>query len=162
MRNSTWGFVLKPVTKSSFAPVWGIGMLPAKDVFVVYALLLPVPIVYCGPAFLARNLSLFRDSFRRSKRLMPHRFHVLMRRFCLMVKSRGLSGDRLGERLTSISHGFRSESRDVEPKYLKAVKAMHLVFFHCLKDIIITKWQRLENHIKNSGPHQIHIYANLL
>ena len=55
--------------------------------------------------------------------MIPHKFHVSTSRFYLIVRSRGLSGDKLGERLTSISHGFRSESNRIsKPKTSKQFK----------------------------------------
>ena len=97
-------------------------MLPAKDVLVAYAFALPSPVqvVEKLPDVLERNLSLLRDSFLLSNLFIPHKFQVLISKFYLIVMSSGLSGDKLGDRLTSTSHGLRSESRSIsKPKTSK-------------------------------------------
>jgi hypothetical protein len=56
------------------------------------------------------NLSLFADSFLRSNFLTPHRFKVSVSRFDLIFMSSGASVAKLGLKLTSKTHGFKSES----------------------------------------------------
>lgn len=114
---------------SGFPPV-GRGTEPANDVLFMYAFDFPVLGTETKlPAFV-RYFSLLIDSFLRSNRHTFVRFKVSDIRFVLMIMSKGLSVARLGERLTSTSHGFKSLStRMSKPKTSKQLLRYIWFFF---------------------------------
>ena len=109
----------------------GIGILPAKAVLDAYAFDLPnpVPVVWNPPDVLDLYFNLFNDSFLLSNLFIEHILNVSVMRFVLIVISSGLSGERLGDKLTSINHGFKSESSKISnPKTSKQFN-LYIPFF---------------------------------
>ena len=101
---------------TSVSPDFGNGILPAIYVLLLYSFALPIPLALFYPRLpvkapvLLLNFNLFADSRRLSNFLTPTKLSVSVIRLVLIFMSSGESVARLGLRLTSKTHGFRSES----------------------------------------------------
>ena len=93
-------------------------------------------------------------------------------RFPLILRSRGLSIPRLGDRFTSNSHGLPNNTvkqrcrefllevcvkQDVVAKQFETIIATHVVFEHLRAGLFVDADQTLNDNIVDFGPHQVRI-----